>query len=259
MSKSNAPRVLIYDCETSLQPVAVFQLANNDWIDPKNILGERHLVSICWKWLGESKVHSVSLLNDPKRFAKNPHDDAHICKVFHDVLMQADCLVAHNGDRFDLPYIKTRMLVHGMSPLPPITSVDTYKVAKQQFLCNSNKLDYLGRLLGFGGKKNTPSGLWLDVLSGSRKAIHTMVEYNKRDVTLLEKVFKRLVPYISNSVNRELYGGTGCPYCGSHKIQSRGTHKAISRTYQRFQCQSCQGWFKEAKPLGKNTTKYRIL
>lgn len=257
MAKS--PRVLLFDIETSLQPVAVFSLANQDWINPENILAERHLVSVCWKWFGESKVYSVSLLNDPKRFAKDPHDDKHVCEVFHKVLNEADCVIGHNSDNFDIKYLKTRMLIHGMATLPPITSLDTYKVLKQNFMLNSNKLDYAGHVLGLGRKKSTPKGLWLDVLAGSKKAIKVMVDYNKRDVTLLEDVFKKLVPYIPNHVSRELFGGTGCPRCGSHKIQSRGLHRAISKVYQRFQCQSCSGWFREFKSSVKSPNKYRVL
>lgn len=258
-SVRKSPKTLLFDIETSLQPVAVFQLAGNDWIQPENILAERHLVSVCWKWLGESKIYSVSLLDDPKRFAKDPHDDKHVAEVFHDVMMEADCLVGHNSDSFDIKYLKTRMLVHGLTPLPPISSLDTYKVLKQQFMLNSNKLDYAGKILGLGRKKDTPKGLWLDVLAGSKKAIKIMVDYNKRDVTLLEDVFKKLVPYIPNHMNRELFGGTGCPKCGSNKIQSRGVHRAISKVYQRFQCQSCSSWFREFKSTIKTTSKYRVL
>lgn len=259
MSSKLAPKVLLFDCETSLQPVAVFSLANQDWINPENILSERHLVSVCWKWLGEHKVHSVSLLDDPKRFAKDPHDDKHICKVFHAVMSEADCLVGHNSDSFDIKYLKTRMLIHGMPALPPVTTMDTYKVLKQQFMLNSNKLDYAGHVLGLGRKKSTPKGLWLDVLRGDKAAIRTMVLYNIRDVQLLEDVFKKLQPYIPNHMSRELFGGTGCPVCGSTKIQSRGTHYAISKAYQRFQCSSCSKWFREYKSSIKTPTKYRVL
>src|SRR5688572_10991990 len=179
------PRILVYDIETSLELVTVFGLKYNDFIPPENIYSERHLVSICWKWLGEKTIHSVSLLDDPKRFAKDPHDDRHICEVFHKVLDEADVIIAHNGDAFDYKYLQTRFLYHNMSVTPPQASIDTYKIAKQRFLFNSNKLDYLGKFLGLGGKRPTPKGLWLDVLNGSKKAIKTMVEYNKRDVTLL--------------------------------------------------------------------------
>lgn len=258
---SKGPRVLIYDIETSLQPVAVFRLSNNDWIDPKNLLAERHLVSVCWKWLGESRVHSVSLLDDSKRFARDPHDDRHVCNVFHKVLEEADYVVHHNGDNFDLPYLKTRMMVNGLSVLPPIATVDTYKVAKGNFMFNSNKLDYLGKLLGFGRKKHTDIDLWLDVLNGDKKAIRYMVEYNKQDVLLLEKVFNKLAPYMPNHINRELFGGTGCPQCGSTKYQSRGTHKAISRVYTRYQCQNpkCMRWFRSVVNDKKVQPRFRVL
>jgi DNA polymerase elongation subunit (family B) len=257
MSKTS-PRVLIYDIETSLQTAAIFDLKYNDYISQESLLTERYVISICWMWLGEKKVHSVSVLDDPKRFARNPSDDKHVLEVFHKVLSEADCIVAHNGDAFDFRYLKTRMLVNNLPALPPISSIDTYKIAKSQFRFNANRLDYIGKYLGLGGKKSTPKGLWLDVLRGSKQAIKTMVEYNKRDVTLLKDVFFRLRAYIPNYINRELFGEVGCPRCGSSKIQSRGYHRAISRVYRRWQCQSCSGWFKSTK-AEPGSTKFRIL
>lgn len=255
----NKPKILLYDIETSLQSVTVFQLAKNDWIQPDNIVVERHLISVCWKWLGESTVHSVSLLNDPERFRKNHHDDYHVIKTFHKVLSQADIIIGHNSDRFDLPYLKTQIMFHGLEPLPPITALDTYKVAKSQFMFNSNKLDYLGQRLGVGRKIHTTGGLWLKAFQGNRQAIREMVTYNKQDVLLLEKVFLKLVPYIPNHTNRELFGGTGCPRCGSTHIQSRGLHRAISRVYQRFQCRDCGGWFRQVTNEKAVKTKFRVL
>jgi hypothetical protein len=258
MAKS-LTRTLIYDIETSLQTAAIFDLKYNDYINPENLLTERYVISVCWQWLGESKIHSVSVLDDPSRFSKDPGDDTHVLKEFHKVLSEADCLVAHNGDAFDLRYLKTRMLIKGLPALPPITSVDTYKIVKSNFKFNANRLDYVGKILGVGGKKSTPKGLWLDVLRGSKKAIQTMVDYNKRDVTLLKDVFMKLVPYIPNHLNRELFGGEGCPRCGSLKIQKRGIHKAISRTYQRFQCQACTGWFRSVVNDKAVKPRYRVL
>lgn len=257
MTKS--PRILIYDIETSLQLAAVFQLAKNDWIDPDSLVTERHVISVSWKWLGEPKVHSLSLLDDPKRFARDAHDDTYVVKEFYKVLLEADVIVAHNGDSFDYKYLKTRFLKHGLPALPPVTSIDTYKTAKSQFNFNSNRLDYIGKYLGIGGKVHTPKGLWMDVLRGDRKAIKIMVDYNKRDVTLLEAVFLRLRPFMPNHINRELFGGLGCPRCGSTHIQSRGTHKAISRIYKRFQCQTCTGWFRSTLNDKVIKTAYRML
>ncbi len=259
-------KILFYDIETSLQTAAIFQLGGNDWIRPENLLTERYIISICWQWLGEDKIHSVSLLDDMGRFLKDPTDDTHVLEVFHKIYEQADCTVAHYGDSFDKKYIMTRMLQKGFDPLPPVPSIDTKKICKQQFYFNSNSLDYVGKFLGLGGKINTPSGLWLTILkSGSGpeaiKAIRTMVKYNKRDVALLRDVYFKLRPYISNHISRELFGEIGCPICGSKKIQSRGTQYAITRSYRRFQCQAkdCRKWFRAQKTDKGSTTQYRVL
>lgn len=253
----NEPKILIWDIETTHNVVASFDL-RDEYTPHTNIIQERYVVCACWKFLGEKKVYSVSTLDDPKRYAKNPHDDYHVIKTLHEVLSESDVIVAHNGDAFDKKYLETRILFHGLPALPPITSIDTYKVAKSRFKFNSNRLDYLGKFLGFGGKKSTPPGLWLDVLKGDPKAIQTMVDYNKRDVTLLESIFLKLRPYIQNHISRELFGKVGCPRCGSHKIQSRGVHRAITKIYQRFQCQSCSGWFRQLKAEA-GSTKSRVL
>lgn len=255
---TSEPRILYWDIETSLQPVAVFQLANNDWIDPSNILSERYIICGSWQWEGEKKVQSVSVLDDAKRYRKDPHDDYHVVRRLHEVLSSADVIVHHNGDSFDKRYLETRALAHGLGPLAPVQTLDTYKVAKSRLMLNSNKLDYIGKLLKLGRKIKTTPGLWMRVLNGDAKAIREMVTYNKQDVVLLRKVFHRLKPYFSNHINLHLFGKTGCPRCGSKKVQSRGVHRAISRTYRRFACQACGGWFR-AEPVKGDPLKSRLL
>lgn len=248
--ESSSPRILLYDLETSLEAVTVFSLKYNDFIAPESLITERHIISVSYKWLGEKQVHAISLLDDPKRFAKDIHDDRYVVETFHSILSQADAVVGHNSDNFDNRYIRTRALFHGLPALPPITSIDTYKVAKSQLLCNSNKLDYLGGFLKVGRKKPTTAGLWMRAFNGDKKAIREMVRYNIQDVLLLERVFLKLRPHIPNYLNRQLFGlNKGCPRCGSKHVQSRGTHKAISRTYNRYQCQTCGGWYREVKPV----------
>ena len=253
------PRVLFWDLETSLQLAAIFSLANNDWIDPSALVSERYVICACWKWEGESEIHSVSVLDDPKRYKKDPHDDRHVIGVLHSVLSSADCIVAHNGDSFDKRYVDTRILKLGLAPLPPMASIDTYKVAKQKFLFNSNKLDYLGHFLGIGKKIKTSPHLWMRVLQGDKAAVKEMVEYNKQDIVLLEKVFLKLRPYCASHINRELFGDLGCPRCGSNDIQSRGVHRAITKTYRRWHCQACGGWFRTLRADSGSTTTYRVI
>lgn len=248
------PKILLWDIETTHNLVAMFKLFGEDYVPSDNIIQERYIVCAAWKWFGESKTHSVSVLDNPSLYKEDPHNDLYVLQVLHKVLSEADAIVAHNGDRYDIKFTEARMLIQGLSPLPPITKIDTLKIAKDRFLFNSNKLDYLGKILGVGGKQHTTPGLWLEILKGNKNAIKEMVSYNMVDVDLLEKVFIKLRPYIPNYINRALFNDEyGCPRCGSDKVHSRGVHRAVTRIYQRFQCQDCFGWFRKLKGLNPST------
>jgi hypothetical protein len=255
----NMPRIVLWDVENSHNLAAVFQLKHNDYINADNIVRERFLICAAWKELGVPKVHSVSVLDDAKLFKREPFNDRHVITTLHKVLSEADVLVAHNGDEFDLKLTKGRMLVHGLPPLPPILTIDTLKTARSQFLLNANNLNYLGNLLGVGQKKPTKPGLWLQVLRGDRKAIADMVAYNRGDVELLERVFNKLRPYMPNHVNRELFGQAegACPRCGSLHIQKRGLYRTRVQIYQKYYCTECTGWFRGKQ--SQLTTRSRLL
>lgn len=254
------PKIILWDIETTHNIIAKFNL-REEYINFENILQERYVVTASWKELGKRHVDGVSVLDDPTRYAKTPHDDYHVLKTLHDVLSKADIIVAHNGDAYDIKFTEGRMLKHGFSPLPPIRSIDTLKTAKKRFLFNSNRLDYLGQFLGLGRKKDTPKGLWLKVLKAgpdAPDAIRTMLAYNKQDVRLLEGVFNKLRPYMDDHINGHLFGGKGCPRCGSTHIHMRGFQRSITRAYQRFQCLDCGGWFRDVKATATRAAS-RIL
>jgi hypothetical protein len=252
------PRIVLWDIETTHNIMAVFNLLNHDMIPAGNILKERYIVSAAWKELNNPKVHAVSVLDDLARFRKDPSDDRHVCEALHRVLSDADVIVAHNGNNYDIKFTETRMLIHDLEPLPPIPKIDTLKIAKGRFLFNANNLNYLGEVLGLGKKVTTPKDLWLNVLRGDEKAIRTMVKYNKGDVLLLEKVFHKLRPYCDHHLNMGLVGdGKGCPRCGSLKVQFRLHHNAKTRSYDRYYCLSCKGWHR-TNVIHKRVTRQPI-
>src|SRR5690554_3658658 len=108
------PKILIWDVETSEIISAHYGLWGIN-IRPDRVLHDWFLFCAAWKWYGEKKVHTVSLLDDMKRFNKNRYDirdmhidDYHVVKVLHEVLSEADVLVHHNGDKFDLKKFNAR-------------------------------------------------------------------------------------------------------------------------------------------------------
>lgn len=248
-------KILYWDIETAPMVVASWGLFNQN-IGYDAIIKDWYMICAAWRWHGDKKIETVSLLDDPKRFALDITDDYVVTKKLHEVLSMADVIVGHNGDAFDLKKFNARSLYHGFDPLPPIATVDTLKVARKHFKISSNRLDYLGTFLECGAKVSTPKGLWMRALKGDVKAIKTMVKYNKGDIVLLQNVYNKLLPFMDKHPNRNLFTYEGspmvCPKCGSDHMTLQGTRISTRLgTRQQYKCSKCGGWATAGKPIDK--------
>lgn len=242
--KINEPRILMIDCESS--PNITYGFSLWDYTKPNMIIKERTILTFSWKWLGEKEVHVITSAQFQKGKKWDPYNDKGIVAEIGKLIGQADYVVGHYSDKFDMRLIRARTLINGLPPIPPVATVDTYKLAKKYFHLNANRLDYLGKLLGFGGKIGTTWQLWQDCAEGDLKALKKMATYNKRDVDLLEKVFIALKPHVQSNINYALFGNNDhikCPHCGGNHIQKRGTLVNRVTKRQRFACRDCGTWF----------------
>ena len=242
-------RTLIWDIETSPIKAYIWQ-AKTDFVTHDKIIQDWFMLTWAAKWEDDEQVH-YGRLTKAEAEAK---DDSRIVKKLARLVESADVLVAHNGDRFDLPKLRTRMLVHGMKPLPPVATVDTLKQARSTFGFFSNRLDYLAKTLGNPGKHHTDFQLWVDAMHGDTSSLKRMDEYCRNDVVELERVYKTLKPHIKLPRMVESTG-VKCTACGSDDLQRRGYHRSKVATYQRFQCKGCGSWCRSRKSLeGKLST-----
>lgn len=206
------------------------------------------ILSFAYKWLDEKDV-VVHALPDYKNYKPARADDKPLIADLWKVLDDADIVVAHNGDSFDIKKSNARFLTHGLPPPSSYKTVDTLKIARKHFKFDSNKLNDLGEYLGVGSKlKHLGFAIWRGCMAGDEASWKTMVEYNAQDVSLLEKIYLKLRPWASHPDVRlysdaALHHRTDCPSCGSTKTQRRGRIIARTRKYQRWNCQSCGTWF----------------
>ena len=186
--QNNQGKVLIYDIETSYNIGKFWRAGYNLNINPGDIIHERAIICISYKWLGEEQVYNLT-------WDKN-QCDKFLLEQFIPILDEADMIVAHNGDRYDLKFIKTRALKHNLKMLINYKQFDTLKVAKAKFMFNSNKLDYISKFLGAEGKISTEMKLWDDIiLRKCPKALIQMLDYCDEDVRQLEVVYNALVSW----------------------------------------------------------------
>lgn len=124
-------------------------------------------------------------------------------------------------------------------------SVDTLRVARRKFRFPSNSLGDLGEYLNLGSKVSVGyKDLETDFLKGDKKAIRQMKKYNNQDALLLEKIYKKLLPYIDNHPNMGNYMREAgvCPHCGGKDLQSRGVSYRIAGEVKQWFCNSCKSW-----------------
>lgn len=232
---ASEPRLLYFDLETSPSLGFVWGKYEQNVIEFEK---EWYIMSLAYKWEGEKT--RVVALPDFYLYKKNPEDDSKIVTLLWMLFDHADYIIAHNAKNFDWKKANTRFVELGLRPPSPYKVLDTKQIAKKYFMFNSNKLDDLGKDLGIGRKVETGGyDLWRKCIQGDKKAWAKMKLYNKGDVELLYKLWKRLLPWTQETLIRK-----GCPKCGG-ELEKRGLRKTIGNAYQRYACQSCGGWSSE--------------
>jgi hypothetical protein len=230
-------RILIFDVETSPMLAHVW----SKWVDGSviDIQEDWYMLAVAWKWLGEKETHVLSVTPD------EPDNDEHLIRQLHELFDEADIVVGHNGDRFDVRKSQARMLLLGMEPPSPFKTIDTLKVLKKSFMLTSNKLDDACQALGLRGKvEHTGFQLWLDCMAGDPDALELMREYNRVDVEILEELYLKLRPWISSHPHVHNTAEGECPVCGSDNIHGHGTVSTKTAIYQRHRCQECGSVFR---------------
>lgn len=232
---SNRPKTIIWDTEVS---TALVRGYGNKW-DFRYVKEVRpqELMSYSWKELGSKTVHFVHM----HKF-KNQHD---FVKSLADLLNSADITIAHNGINFDDKMANTFFIRNGIDRPSPSKSIDTLRVARRKFKFPSNSLGDLGEYLGLGGKESVAySELEDKFLEGNKKAIKLMKKYNDRDVTLLEAIYKKLLPYIDNHPNMGVYMREEgvCAHCGSTNLNRRGEAYRVTGSVVQWFCKDCKSW-----------------
>ncbi len=233
-------KLLMLDIETSPNTAHIWGL-RDQYISPEHLLESSYV--LCWaaKWHGKKDIMFSSVHNTQPKY---------MLRKIHDLISEADAVVHYNGTRFDIPVLNKEFLLQHLAPPAPYKQIDLLRVVRKEFRFPSNKLDYIAQRLGLG-KKTAHEGyqLWVKCMNKDPVAWKVMEKYNKQDVVLLEKVYDRLLPWIKSHPNHNLYGGDGCPNCGSHRLQKRGFSYTTTGTFQRFQCTNCGSWSKSTKAI----------
>lgn len=227
---------LFFDIETSPNIGYFWRTGYNLSITPDCIINERKIICISYKWETEDKIYTLT-------WDENQCDKQMLIN-FIKVANQSDEMIAHNGDRFDIKWIRTRCIFHRVPMFPNYKTLDTLKKAKSGFNFNSNKLDYIAQFLGVGAKvKHSGFDMWKNVMAGDKDAMDEMVHYCEGDIIVLEDVFLTMQNYIKTNTHNGVINGNlkySCPSCGSENIELLKNNVTAMGTIKRqINCLDC--------------------
>jgi hypothetical protein len=198
-------------------------------IPASNVREHGKIICLAFKWENENKIHTL-------QWDKN-QDDKKLLEEFVPTMQKAGTIIGHNSNGFDVKWIRTRCLYHGLPCPPDFQTIDTWLQAKKYFRLNGTGLKAIAKFLDLEGKLEPSPGLWEKVVFDKcPKAMKEMKKYCRRDVDQTEKVYQRFSQY-TNTVGHVGNNMTQCPHCGGSDTRwekDRITQKGGKHT--QFRC-----------------------
>jgi len=217
---------------------------------------ERPTEVLCWaaQWAGDKKMYYSSVQRDGREY---------MAKKMYALLEEADAVCHYNGEAFDMKHLNREFALFGIRPPSHYHQIDLLKEVRKNFKLASNKLDFVCRYFGLGNKvTHVGIELWFGCMDGNESDWKIMERYNKRDVRLLPKLYKFMLPWIRKHPNVGLYKNDPtrptCATCGSTDVIKKGTqYNTKAASYDRYKCNSCGAPLRSRKQ--SKTTSENIL
>lgn len=242
------PKILIYDIETA--PILAWVWSN--W--QTNVIRTKedwYVLSVQHSWFDpDVEPEDMDIHFERKALAKG--NDRALAKHAWRLIDEADVIVAHNGDSFDLKKLNARFLKYGLGLPSPAIQIDTKKEAKRHLNLASYSLAEIGRYFGLGDKTpHTGFDMWEGCMNNDPESWAMMEKYGSQDVRLLASVFRFFFPSMNypgragNRFNMQQWSGNySCTMCGHDRTESRGKYRTKAGWKRTRRCLNpeCKHW-----------------
>ena len=251
-------KILVLDIETSpiLGYVWGFWEQN---LSQAQIVRDWFVITWSAKWLFDDKVYEAKLTSKEALVG----NDERIMRSAWEMINEADIIIGHNMDRFDIKKLNTRFIFWGMNPPTPFISIDTLKVAKKSFAHSSNKLEYINSSWGIRRKmEHEGFPLWKACCEGDTKALKTMSKYNTQDIIIQEehylyvRAWIKPHPNLAINITNDLV--EQCPTCESEDLLAlKGRYTTNTASYNISRCNHCGALsYSRGTQIDKQRAKY---
>lgn len=243
------PVIRVLDIETAPNLAHVWGFWKQN-VGLNQILENDFIMSFAYKDLGGTQVYSHDAGDC---YLQSNREEKRAYRKFitrlRGVLDESDVVIAHNGARFDIPWVRGMCVEYNVAPPSPFKVVDTLLLSRKAFRLPSYKLDYLTKR--FKCKQKSEHGkfpgheLWKMCLAGNQEAWDEMVKYNRNDVDILEEYYLKTRGYYPPQFNHGVFTESEkevCPVCGGDHLHKRGYYRTGVSKFQRYWCTTCGSW-----------------
>lgn len=250
---------LFYDIETSFCKGHFWRPGWNKTILPSQILEYAKIISIHYKWEGQKEIHNLN-------WGLKKQCDKKLVKKFIKEMNKADEIITYNGKRFDTPWIRTRAMYHNIPMVYQYNEIDCYKQAKKYLNLPSYSLKEVCKYFELPLKKNA-GGMetWVNVVIHKQQAaLDHLLFYGDGDITSLEAVFKKFLPYVQPNMHYSTLKGNKkfhCPECASLSKLNK-TYATAAGTIQNLMlCRDirCNTYFKVNNKTYMDYLQYKLI
>jgi uncharacterized protein YprB with RNaseH-like and TPR domain len=123
--------------------------------------------------------------------------DKRVCEDLVTALKKFTLVYTYYGTGFDIPFIRTRCLMNGVKFVTrgEVEHRDAYYLARRCLKLHRNSLDNVCATLGIKGKTHLEGRYWILANSGNPEALAYILDHNKADTVILEKVHEVLAEF----------------------------------------------------------------
>jgi hypothetical protein len=176
------PKVLYLDIETALMKVYVYDLyVPNKRINKEMIAQNSFVITWSAAWLNPDNTIRSQMSGTVTTAEAKKQNDKRIITDIHALMDEADYVVTHNGNRFDVKVLNWRFLLYRL-PFPEYKKIDTFALSNQT-RPPSRGLEPLSLALGGEAKKGLDRAEWIEIVeTGNPKLLAKARRYCRGDV-----------------------------------------------------------------------------
>ena len=235
------PKILVFDIECTGMILDSYGLYNQNH-SHKDIIEDWSLLSYAAWFTDEEEI-----CYHDNRNSIDYKNDIEVVKSLYDIVAQADIIVGHNSDRFDLKKLNTKAEKYELPPRPDPIQYDTLKMLKSRYALPSNSLEYAAKYFDLKEKKSLHGkfpgkALFDGCRAGNLEAWNECEEYNKQDVKVTWELFQRLAKHDKKINLTSFYQKQTCS-CGNQDFFKNGLKYLKNGVFQIWRCKQCSKCF----------------